>query len=141
MNSLVVDASVAVKWVVQEPGTAEALALRKYRLSAPELLVPECANILWKKVRRKELSVAQALIGARLLERADVELAPMRNPVAAATRLAISLNHPAYDCLYLTLARTIGAVFITADERLIRRTKATNLGARVLLLGSATDNL
>jgi len=56
VNTLVIDASVAVKWVVEENGTPEVLALRqRARLIAPELLVAECANIFWKKVRRNEL--------------------------------------------------------------------------------------
>ncbi len=50
MNTLVIDASIAVKWVVDENGTPEALALRaRAKLIAPELLIAECANILWKK--------------------------------------------------------------------------------------------
>ena len=56
MNTFVIDASIAVKWVVEEDGTAEALALRqRNKLIAPQLLVAECANILWKKVQREEL--------------------------------------------------------------------------------------
>jgi len=44
---LVIDASIAVKWVVGEDGSDEALALlRTARLSAPDLLAAECANIL-----------------------------------------------------------------------------------------------
>ena len=47
MNSFVIDASIAVKWVVEEEGTQEALILRqRAKLLAPELLVAECANIL-----------------------------------------------------------------------------------------------
>ena len=39
MNTLVVDASIAVKWVVEEEGTPQALALReRAKLIAPELL-------------------------------------------------------------------------------------------------------
>jgi predicted nucleic acid-binding protein len=76
-----------------------------------------------------------------LLERADVDLVPMRNLVEPATKLAISLNHPAYDCLYLALAETIEASFVTADELLVRRAKATELRARVLLLGSAMETI
>ena len=45
-----IDASVAIKWVVQEVGTQEALALRSNALLAPDLLILECANTLWKKV-------------------------------------------------------------------------------------------
>ena len=69
MNTLVIDASIAVKWVVEEEGTPEALALRqKAKLIAPELLVAECANILWKKVQRGELLKDEALLAARLLQ-------------------------------------------------------------------------
>jgi predicted nucleic acid-binding protein len=78
MSELVIDASVAIKWVVQESGTTEALALRKARLSVPDLLIPECANILWKKHRLGQLTAAEAGLAAQLLERADIELAPMR---------------------------------------------------------------
>ncbi len=53
MTTLVVDASVVIKWVIEETGTQDALALRRHRLLAPDLLIPECANILWKKVRAR----------------------------------------------------------------------------------------
>jgi predicted nucleic acid-binding protein len=73
----VIDASIAVKWVVEEPGTASALSLlNQGRLLAPELLVAECANILWKKVRRGELSKDEAVLAARLLQGAEIELLP-----------------------------------------------------------------
>ena len=50
MNPLIIDASIAIKWVVKEDGTSEALVLRqKAKLIAPDLLVAECANIFWKK--------------------------------------------------------------------------------------------
>ena len=49
MSTLVIDASIAVKWVVEEDGTPQALMVRRRaKLIAPELLVAECANILWK---------------------------------------------------------------------------------------------
>ncbi|SMF76983.1 Predicted nucleic acid-binding protein, contains PIN domain [Tistlia consotensis] len=122
MSPLVIDASIAVKWVVEEQGTAEALALRTdARLLAPELLVAECANILWKKVQRAELSEREALLAARLLERADIELLPTRALLEPATQLAIELDHPAYDCLYLALAEANDCRFVTADERLLRK--------------------
>ena len=77
MNTFVIDASIAVKWVVEEDGTAEALALRQgSKLIAPQLLVAECANILWKKVQREELLKEEALLAARLLQGAEIELLP-----------------------------------------------------------------
>jgi predicted nucleic acid-binding protein len=122
VSTLVVDASIAIKWVVEEDGTEEALTLRgRARLIAPELLVAECANILWKKVQRDELSKQEALLAARLLQGADVELLPTRSLFESATRLAIELDHPAYDCLYLALAIENECQFATADERLLRK--------------------
>jgi predicted nucleic acid-binding protein len=103
--TFVVDASVVVKWVVEEAGTAASLALRRdNRLVAPDLVIAECANILWKKARRGELSGPQASMAARLLERSGLELIPMRGFMADATNLALELSHPAYDCIYLAVA-------------------------------------
>ena len=122
MNAFVVDASVAIKWVVEETGTADALKLlRSGDLMAPELIVAECANILWKKARRNEMSAQQASLAADLLEHADIEILPTRNLLSAATALAIELDHPAYDCCYLALALDRKARFVTADERFIRK--------------------
>ena len=122
MNTLVIDASVTVKWVVEEAGTPEALALRqKAKLIAPELLVAECANILWKKVKRDELLKEEALLAARLLQGAEIELLPTRSLFEAATRMSIEIDHPAYDCLYLALAVETECPFVTADERFLRK--------------------
>jgi predicted nucleic acid-binding protein len=122
VNTLVIDASIAIKWVIEEEGTSQALTLRrKAKLLAPELLVAECANILWKKARRNELSREEAILAARLLQTAAIELVPTRSLLAAATRIAIELDHPAYDCLYLALAIENGCRFVTADERFLRK--------------------
>jgi len=121
VSVLVIDASVAVKWVIEEDGTAQALALRGKTLMAPDLLVAACANILWKKVRRHELSEPEALFAAGLLARADIELMPMRPYLEAATRIALTLDHPAYDCIYIALAEAQGHPFVTADAGLLRK--------------------
>lgn len=135
MNTLVIDASIAIKWVVEEDGTELALALRqRAKLVAPDLLVPECANILWKKVQRKELTKDEAILAARLLQSAEIELVPTRVLMEGATRLAIELDHPAYDCLYLALAIENDCRFVTADERLvnkIRNDKRSSFGDRI----------
>jgi predicted nucleic acid-binding protein len=122
VNTLVIDASIAVKWVVEEGGTPEALALRqKAKLIAPELLVAECANILWKKVQKNQLLQEEALLAARLLQGAEIELLPMLSLLEAATQISIEIGHPAYDCLYLALAIKKKCQFVTADERLLRK--------------------
>ena len=66
MSEYVVDASVAAKWVIDEPGTFQALKLRRHVLYAPDLLIAECANIVWKKVRLGELSEPEASLAIAL---------------------------------------------------------------------------
>jgi predicted nucleic acid-binding protein len=136
VSTFVIDASLAIKWVIDEPGTREALSLRRHRLLAPDLLVAECANILWKKVRRKELSEDEAVLAARLLARADVEFAPMRALLEPATRLALALDHPAYDCTYLALAQLRGCDFVTADEALAQKMLPVGLTMKIIPLSA-----
>ena len=139
MNTFVVDASIAVKWVIEEDGTENALALRgRGKLIAPELLTAECANIFWKKVQRNELTEDQALFAARLLQAADIELLPTRALMEPATRIAIELNHPAYDCVYIALAIKHDCRFVTADGRLLRMLdKAHRYDVRDRVIGLA----
>ncbi len=128
MTTFVVDASVAIKWVVEESGTEAALAIRAAeRLAAPDLWVAECANILWKKVRRGEISAEQARTAAELLEVAGVEVVSGEPVLSRVVQLATSLDHPAYDCVYLALAVDAGWTMVTADERLLARLRGTSL--------------
>lgn len=118
---LVVDASVAVKWVVAEGGSDSAERLLDHPLVVPDLLFAECANILWKKIRRRELTLEQAELAAQGLERAELTVIPSRGYVALATAIAAELDHPAYDGLYLAVAETLGLQLVTDDARLVRR--------------------
>jgi predicted nucleic acid-binding protein len=116
----VVDASVAIKWVIGETGSEHALSLLAAGgLCAPDLIVAECANILWKKTARGFISGDVARLAARVIAEAPFEIAPSRGLLEAATALAIALNHPAYDCVYLALARERRLQLVTADEKLI----------------------
>ena len=137
MTRYVIDASVAIKWVIEEPGTRQAVALRGHRLEAPDLLIPECTNILWKKVRRDELSDQEAMIAGGLLRRADVWLEAMSGLMEPALTLALRLGHAAYDCFYVALAQQQGCPLVTADDRLVRRARDAGLGSTVLALMSA----
>ena len=127
MTTFVVDASVVIKWVVQETGTPEALSLLNGNvLVAPDLILTECANILWKKARRRELSAAEAHFAARLIEGSDLQLREMLPFFAASIELAIQLDHPAYDCIYLALALKENLRFVTADENLVRKLRQSS---------------
>ena len=120
MTGFVVDASVAVKWVVAEAGTREALALLAHRVLAPALWRAECANILWKKVKRGELLAEEADIAARLLDKAGVEPCSPEPDMMRVLQLALALDRPAHDCVYLAAARISQLPLVTADDKLIR---------------------
>lgn len=119
--TLVVDASVALKWFVAEPDSpqAEALVASGEPLVAPVLVVAEVCNGLWRRWRRGELSAEHFDEAApRIAEQFDT-LAPVEALAARAAALARALDHPIYDCLYLALAERDGAALVTADARLL----------------------
>ena len=55
---LTVDASIAVKWYVSEDYTERARLLLAHRIErhAPDILLAEFANTVWKKARRNEIA-------------------------------------------------------------------------------------
>jgi predicted nucleic acid-binding protein len=86
MTRLVVDSSVVIKWWVPEVHSADALRYLDPDLErdAPELLLAEISNILWKKVGRNELTREQAERIAADVGQADVTIHPMGLAVADA---------------------------------------------------------
>ena len=137
---VVIDASVAIKWVIKEPGNAEAVLLLDHQLMAPDLFCVECANILWKKVARGELSPDEAEVAARALENVEIEFIAMRSYLAAATALAIQLGHPAYDCVYLAVAITMQVPFVTADQRFVQKVRQVSSSLRERVVALAEVN-
>ena len=89
------------------------------RIPFADRLIPR--NILWRKVQRDELLTEEALLDARLLQGAEIELLPMRSLFEAAARMSIEFNHPAYDCVHLALAGENKCQFVAADERFLRK--------------------
>jgi predicted nucleic acid-binding protein len=115
----VVDASVAVKWYVPEIHSVEAERLLDpaYELHAPDLIVPEFGNILWKKVGRRELTMAQA---QKIVE-AFIGVPMFKHPssplLEAAFDGAIQSMQTVYDWTYLSLAVALDCTMVTADEK------------------------
>lgn len=119
--AIIVDASVAVKWLIPEPDSAVAARLSEgRRLLAPELIEVECANILWKHVRRGEIPHIDAITGIQDLRSSPLTLARDGDLLVDAQRLAKDFDHPIYDCLYLALAQREGIPVVTADRRFAR---------------------
>lgn len=119
MSSLVVvDASVAVKWVIREPDSYAALELvARHRLAAPELLAIECTNAIWLQARKRRLTPVEARGALVDLLAVAIDFTPDHLLAPAAMSLAVDLDHPAYDCAYLALAIDRAAPVVTADRR------------------------
>jgi predicted nucleic acid-binding protein len=135
----VVDASVVVKWFVDEPGSDEALAVLEAAqvILAPDLIVPEVGNAAWKKVLREEIERAHAERILRALGGLFDRLVPSVSLVSRALEIAIELQHPVYDALYLALAEAEGARLVTDDGRLLLRVAETAWQQRVHPLRTA----
>jgi predicted nucleic acid-binding protein len=135
--NLIIDASVLVKAFIPENGSEDAGSLLaraeegEVGLIAPELIYPETANILWKKVRRNELTSDEAR------EIAEAVLAvPIRAEAAASTFLlaldiALACGVTAYDAQYVALAEALDCQLITADLKLVSTLEGTSLAGRI----------
>ena len=133
---IVPDASVAVKWVTEESdsATADLLITDANELHAPRLLAAEVANALWSKVRQGVIggNDATSLIIA-VMER-SINWADDESVAADALRIALELDQPISDCMYLALARRIGAVLVTADARFVNALAGTEYRGDAMLL-------
>lgn len=120
MTGYVVDASVAVKWLVAEPLSEESATLLDSgaTLLAPDLLFAEAASALAAKQRHGEMTPAELADAVDLLRTAPVTTPlSMRRLAASSARLAADLGHPVYDCFYLALAIHENYPVVTADTR------------------------
>ena len=121
--NVVVDASVAVKWLVAEPDTDHAEALLESSrlgntiLLAPELMIVEVGNVLWRRVRQGSLRARQAEEFFGYFNRIRPVLKPLLDLAGTAFQLALAYQHSVYDCLYLALALERQCELVTADEK------------------------
>ena len=117
---LIVDASVAVKWLFTEERSAESRQLLAHRivLHAPDFILTEAANVIWKKARRKEIADPHPYIEELAGMPDVVVLRPAADLVAHASAIALEIDHPVYDCLYLACAEVEAAPLVTADGKL-----------------------
>jgi predicted nucleic acid-binding protein len=123
--AIVIDASVALKWVVDEDGSQAARNLvMSETLVAPDLLFAECANALWVMARRKLISRSNATVAFAAIEAAPVRVVPLRAHAVAAQAIAFDLDQPVYDCLYLAVALAERAILVTADAGFVRAASA-----------------
>lgn len=135
----VVDASVGIKLFVAEPLSDEAHVLfgrlaaePPARFHVPDLFYIECANILWKYVRRLGLAEEEAGLSVEQLGQLALHSTPTAGLAADALEIAMHYDLTAYDAAYVALGARMGLPLITADERLARTLAATGFDVRWL---------
>jgi predicted nucleic acid-binding protein len=139
--ALVVDASVGLKWVIEEPDSdlAEALVRIEPDLLVPDFWLNEATDVLWLQVRRKLFTPDEAREGLALL-RDQLEPTPTAHMRLheVALDIGIAIDHSTYDMLYLAFAIAIGAsAVVTADGPFVQTMRAypnPSLSAMVLPL-------
>lgn len=121
-SRLVLDASAAIRIVVgqDEDGqllqTVEAAAVTL----VPGLFCAEIANGLSGYVRQKAFAAPEAIENyVRALALVD-DIVPDREFGVEALAEATRLSHPAYDLIYMILARRTGSALLTCDRRLAK---------------------
>ena len=127
MKSLVLDASVAIKWAMpsaREPLTDESLRLfKRYVDGEVDFIVPdvfwaEVGNVLWKGTRQRRWRQDEAEAVAEDMKARDFKTVSSLVLLPEALRIAFAYDRAVYDCLYVALAVQFKRDLITADERM-----------------------
>jgi predicted nucleic acid-binding protein len=135
--SLVVDASIAVKWLVPEADSLGALKIREAHagreisLFAPDLLTYEVANALRYRSGLADNDIEEGIDSLFDLDLALI--APTPKSVSQAALLAKTMNTSIYDATYLVLARDLDCRFITSDNELYEKARNHDEDRAVLL--------
>lgn len=125
---VVVDASIAIKWYVDEVHTSDAEQLidGRFELHAPELILSEFGNILWKKCRNDDLDEIVAMSAIASIGSQSINLHSHAALLRPAFVGAQETGQSVYDWTYLALAISLDCKFVTADRKFyigLRKTK------------------
>ncbi len=126
-DAVVVDASIALKWVLDEPDSDKAEILltgwidKGLVILAPALLAYEVTNSLYRKARKGEITRDRARKALTKILFTGLELDFSRDVSSSMKAMELSehFDRPAtYDSHYLALAEREDCEFWTADTRL-----------------------
>lgn len=131
MKRYVVDASVAVKWLIPEEHSEQAMKLLEdwfkedMELNAPSWLKLEVTNALTKYVKRQIIDAEKAHEGFEIFRSIELNYVEEDWPlIDDALKSSTSIGLSMYDAIYYTLARRMKATLITADVEFINKVKA-----------------
>lgn len=141
--SMVVDASVVVHWLVPGVFTQSATQLldNEERFIAPDLLIAEVGNAVWRFHRQHLLSREEVDTAIGTLAVAPIALQQTSQLIADAFLIATDLDRSVYDSLYLALALATGTPFVTADRKLLSAIVGSPVGEQVVWIEDWPDSL
>ena len=133
MTIYVIDTNVLVKKVIPEDGSDIAVGILEQHakgvinLIAPDYILTECANVIWKYARRRSMSDADLSNSLRVLRNQGIPLTPQSELLEDALLFAVAAGIAVYDALFCVLARREDAELITADLPLVNRLAGSGL--------------
>ena len=135
---IVVDASVAIKWIFEEEFSTEARALLDEPdvPIAPTLLLAEAGSALWRRRKRNELDEVEVRALYDMFLDVPIGFVDETALVRPAFNLALELGHPIYDCLYLALALREDVLLATADMPFAKAAIRNGFASRLRLFGT-----
>lgn len=141
-GGVVIDASVALKWVLPERDAEPALQLRERIRSSgapahvPDLFWAETANVLWRLTRnpKRRLDPGDASELLEVLRMAPLSTVPVGPLAGRALEIACASGVTVYDATYVAVAEVRGARLWSADRRLVRSLSETEWESLLSLL-------
>lgn len=132
-ENFVVDTSVAIKWIVDEEDSDKAELLQGADMVAPALFRIEAGNVLRSLAAKQILANDRAIDLFLFLQTAPVTIIDADELLERrALDIALALEHPIYDCVYLALAERMDRRLITADRRFVKTLSKTPHAQRVI---------
>src|SRR5262245_53223001 len=122
----VLDASVALKWVLPEKDTPRAVRLRNeyrqkiHQLLAPDIFTAEIGQALAKAERKRIIHPPEGERRLAIIHRTPPQFHPYMTLTPRAFRIASAHRVAFYDCLYLALAERERCELVTADDRFLK---------------------
>jgi predicted nucleic acid-binding protein len=134
VSLFVVDASVAIKWFLPEIYSDAALRLlaHQHTLHAPDLIFSEFGNVLWKRVRKNEISKNEANATLEGLLTLHLQVQPSQLLIPLALEIACGENRSVCDSLYLAAAIALQSSLVAADAKFYRALSKGPFSAHVV---------
>lgn len=134
-----IDASLAVKWVLDEPDSEKALALLTQwqqagiQPVAPSWFACEVANVLFRRFRAGDLTIGESAAALMaILEQVQIEPEAPDDAYHALHIAAETGQKQSYDAQYAALAERLGCELWTADKRFRDAARGIVPGIRTL---------